>query len=142
MGNRRGSNRKRWAVSPERVTANKACELPICLPPKSCLTPRCWASSRTPAPLPWPAIGALTSVFAGEQVEAGHAVMLTLTRQVETGPCAPDASSCHVPPLRYPFISTRAALSARGSSIAHETGVFPLSVRFCLLPESTCTSNC
>ena len=30
--------------------------------------------------------------------------------------CAPDASSRHVPPLRYPFVPAGAALSVRGSS--------------------------
>ena len=44
----------------------------------------------------------------GEEVEFGHAVVLALT-----------------------------ALSVRGASIAHSTTAFPVSVRFCPLPEST-----
>ena len=50
---------------------------------------------------------------------------------------APDASPRHVPSVRYPFIPAGAALSAKGPSIAHSTGVIPLSVSSCLLLEST-----
>ena len=43
--------------------------------------------------------------FVGGQVEQDRALA-----------CAPDASSRHVPPLRYPFIPAGAALSVRGAS--------------------------
>ena len=70
----------------------------------------------------------------GEEAEAGHAVVLALAAAVEPGralACAPNASSEHVPSLRYPFIPPRAALSVRGPSIPRSTGATALSVRFC-----------
>ena len=66
----------------------------------------------SPAPHP-----DLLDVVVGQRVMAQQGSFVR--RQVEPGRTlvhAPDASSRHVPPLRYPFIPAGAALSVRGSS--------------------------
>ncbi len=75
----------------------------------------------------------------GEEVEPRHAVVLTLAGAVADFALASDPE--HVLERAVSLALVQAgvgpALSVRGPSIACSTGAFPLSVRFCPLPEST-----